>query len=452
MKILMASRYVQPKAKHFNANVVRQALALKSAHGVNVEIVTWPGNDFWEGPVPAPSTGLSLPPIFVEAGGLTFHVINPPAGWDERPPSDSSWSEAVEFGVRLLEKLQPDVLHLQHWSGLWWLLESAQRVGIATVYSNHDWGIACLRTILVKGDGSLCDGHVSVDKCGECIWQGRNLVGKANELVASSGAGRMLIEAAFKSPLKPIFEQRGAVRLPARTRVEMNLRRSERVLRSLDSLVTPSRFGKAFFSRLGVPDERIRVMPWYHDPVSMNKTVTSSQPFTITYIGRVSQEKGVHQILAAMARVRSAEPVELRIAGANSSAYCQQLRSKYASSAGAHPVRWLGWSEVEPLFLSTDVCVIPSVWIDNTPLSLIEAMSYRVPVVATRVPPIEELVKEGENGYLAEFMSVDSLARAIERAIADKARIRAGEMVFPRVDGCREYTRGIKEVYSSVAR
>jgi len=447
----MVSRHVQPGIIYSNANVYRQAKSLNIDHGIDVEILTWPFNDLWTGAIPVKAAGRTTPPLRIETGGLVYYVINPPDEWNERPLPAHTWDDAVAFGIRVLQALCPDIVHLQHWFGLWWMLESAQSLGIPTIYSNHDWGIACLRTLLVMGDNSLCDGQLSVEKCSQCIMQGRGYIGKANELVAETTMGRVLIEAVYRSPLKPVFEKHGAVRLPATVRVDQNLSRVKKVLSRLDALFTPSEFGRNFFSQLGVPTDRIQVKPWYHDPTQTRKTINPTQPFTITYIGRVSPEKGVHLILEALTGVKLDEPVQLRIAGANTSAYCIELKKKYGKRIGVHKVEWMGWSEIEPLFLSTDVAIIPSTWIDNTPLSLVEALSYKIPVIATRVPPIVELVIDGQNGYLADYMSVGSLAAAIERAVADKDCIRAGSLSFPNMDTCREYTLAVKNTYLMIA-
>jgi len=450
MNVLMVSRYVQPDGKYINSNVCRQASSLRIDHDINVDILTWPLNDMWTGPLPEKAVGCSVPPIRVNVGDLVYHVINPPIEWNERPLRNHIWAAAVAFGVSVLEVLRPDIVHLQHWSGLWWMLESAQRIGIPTVYTNHDWGIACLQTTLVMGDDSLCDGTLSIEKCSRCIWQGRNFIGKANELVAETDLGRGLIHAFYHSPLKTFLERREAVRLPVRERVELNLSRAKRILSNLDAMFTPSEFGRTFFSQLGVPMDSIRIKPWYHDPTQVHKTITSSQHFTITYIGRVSPEKGVHLIFDALGRVKSNVKIQLRIAGSNTSTYCLELRRKFSTQVGEHRVEWLGWSEVEPLFMSTDVCIIPSTWIDNTPLSLVESLSYQVPVIATKVPPIEELVSDGENGYLAEYNSVDSLADTIQRAVADKDYIRSGAMKFSKMSTCCEYTSVVKDAYLSI--
>ncbi len=452
MKVLIVGRYVQPGINSNQHSITYgQALSLKLDHGVDVEILTWPFNDAWTLPIPDKRAGVLIPPMRFETGHLVYHVINPPDEWNERPLLSDTWDAAVAFGMRLLAVIHPDIVHLQSWFGLWWILESAQRLGIPTVYTNFDWGMACLRTVLVMGDNSLCDGQLSIQKCAQCILQGRGFIGKANEFIVTTAVGRMLMAAAYRSPWKSLLERYQALRIPVRMRVDLNLHRAKKVLSRLDAMFTPSKFGRGFFSQLGVPLDRIQVKPWYHDPAMLPKTIHSDQKFTITYIGRVSPEKGVHLVFEALARAQLKTVVQLRIVGANTSTYCTKLKQKYATMVGMHMVEWLGWSEVGPLFLSTDVTIIPSACMDNTPLVLVESMSYKVPVIATKIPPIEELVIEGQNGYLAGYMSVDSFAAAIERAVADKDRIRNGHLSFPRVETNREYTLAVKNTYLMIA-
>ena len=64
------------------------------------------------------------------------------------------------MGGHVLRELRPGLVHQHYWQGLWWMMEAAMRLGIPTVYSAHDYGIACLRTILVSGWDTSCDGGV----------------------------------------------------------------------------------------------------------------------------------------------------------------------------------------------------------------------------------------------------------------------------------------------------
>lgn len=451
-KILFVSRYVEPYPIGGNRNVFLQAKSLQDDFGVNVEILTWPLNDLWMGPLP--DGYAQIPALKVVREGLKYHVFTAPAEWNEvaggNAIDEQAWEDAVVYGIKLLQDIDPAIVHLQHRHGLWWLLDSAQRLGIPTVYSNHDWGLACMRTVLVMGNGVLCDGRVAIDKCSNCIVIGRGLAGRLNEAIVRTQIGRKFIALLDRILLGRVLDKRGVVRHPVWVRASMNYTRATRLLSNLKYCFTPSEFGQQFFEQLGVKKAQIKVLPWYHDPVSINKEVKVDQPFTISYVGRVSPEKGVHLIFSALELLNDLPPILLRITGADDSPYCRSLREKYPNNLGNHIVEWLGWSMVEPIFNTTDVAIIPSVWIDNTPLSLIEALSYRVPVVATRIPPIEDLVIDNHNAFLAEYKSIDSLADAIRRAVFKKKEIRTNSIYFPPVLSLKEYMSVVVNEYKKI--
>jgi glycosyltransferase involved in cell wall biosynthesis len=452
MKILFISRYVEPHPIGSNNNVYLQAKALQNEFGIDVEILTWPLNDLWTGKMP--DQALQIPALKIVREDLTYHVFTAPLEWNEvgcgNVIEEQAWEEAVVYGIKILQSIKPDVVHLQHRHGLWWLLDSAQRLEIPTVYSNHDWGLACMRTILVMGDNKLCDGQVTVSKCASCIVSGRNVLGRTNEMLVQTSAGRQMVALLERTPLQHSLRRRGVVRHSAQYRTAVNYARAKKVLSKLQHCFTPSEFGKQFFTQLGLNGAQITVMPWYHNPLTISKTVEDDQPFTMTYIGRVSPEKGVHLIFSALELVKGVSPIQLRVAGANDSAYCRALQEKYQKNVGIHSVQWLGWSQVESLYNSTDVTIIPSVLMDNTPLSLIEALSYRVPVIATRILPIEELVIDNQNAFLADYLSVDSLAEAIRRAESNKSRIRSDELQFPPMLTLNAYMSKIVNTYQNI--
>lgn len=454
MRVLFASRYVDPVDPRANRNIVRQARVLQDEFGVDLEILTWPLDDLWGGPIPdqAPSPR----PIKVQREGLAYSVMLGPASWNEAAGgnviSEKAWEAAVGYGVNLLTAQKPDIFHLHHRFGFWWLLESAQRLGIPTVYSNYDWGMACLRTVLVNGSGDLCDGVVNPEKCAACIKTGRTrLVGRLNEALVETWIGEKILTLLDQSSLTgEKFRACGAVSKPSLQRTKTNQKRVESTIRGLGHCVTPSEFGKRFFQQFGIADKKVTVLPWYHDSVEAEPPRTSSaEPFTITFIGRVSPDKGVHLIFEALERLDDIPAVLLRIAGANASEYCTQLQGKYGQFVGKHRVVWQGWSPIDSLLRTTDVTIIPSTWMDNTPITLIEAMAYRVPVIATAIPTITGLLENGV-GYLAEYNSVESLSRAIKAAVSDQEVIRSRRIEFPKIPTAHEYGADLFGIYSDL--
>ena len=265
MRVLFVSKYAEPNPPGSNNNVYRQAKALTEKLGIDVEMLTWPNPDTWPGPWPVAEKSDKFAQLTWRCAGLNYHVVNLPIILLERVLSETDWQMAIEIGCELLERIDPSIVHLQHWGGLWWILESAKRLSIPTVYTAHDWGLGCLRTILVKGDGGLCDGVVGVDKCVACIWKGRNPIGKANELLISTKMGERIFKILEHSAVEPFLSRHGAVGVGLRRRVTLNFNRANAVLPSLKALIVPSLFAKVFFQQFGVSESRIIVEPWYYD-------------------------------------------------------------------------------------------------------------------------------------------------------------------------------------------
>jgi glycosyltransferase involved in cell wall biosynthesis len=102
------------------------------------------------------------------------------------------------------------------------------------------------------------------------------------------------------------------------------------------------------------------------------------------------------------------------------------------------------------LIKSTDVTIIPSTCMDNTPLSIIESLAYQVPFIATNVPSIATVEGVESVAYLADFDSVKSLRNAISEAANDAHEIRRHTKKFPKVESSVEYCSQLVAIYSRI--
>jgi glycosyltransferase involved in cell wall biosynthesis len=111
------------------------------------------------------------------------------------------------------------------------------------------------------------------------------------------------------------------------------------------------------------------------------------------FCGRLSPEKGVETLLQAHAEDSNAW--RLVVAGTGPSAPYLQSRYPLAEFTGH-----LGGAALEKLISEASVVVAPSECEENCPLSVLEAMAYAKPVIASRVGGVPELVRHGETGLL----------------------------------------------------
>ena len=141
----------------------------------------------------------------------------------------------------------------------------------------------------------------------------------------------------------------------------------------------------------------------------------------VLFLGHLAPDKGVFDLLEALAAVRSEVP-DLRLVCAGDGE--RIAVAHYAERLGmADAVKFTGWvgpSGKRALLESAAVLAAPC-YDAALPLSLIEAMAAAVPVVAARVGGIPELVVNGVNGFLIAPGDSASLARTLRSLLADPA-------------------------------
>jgi len=135
---------------------------------------------------------------------------------------------------------------------------------------------------------------------------------------------------------------------------------------------------------------------------------------------RLVEEKGVHYALDALRQIKLDFPqAQLVIAGDGEKA--AELKRLSAALGIADSVYWLGWrDDVADLMSAFDLLIFPSLW-EGFGLVLLEAMAARLPIVASRVSAIPEVVIDGETGLLFEPRDVSGLVNALTRLLEDRA-------------------------------
>lgn len=163
-----------------------------------------------------------------------------------------------------------------------------------------------------------------------------------------------------------------------------------------------------------------------------------SQHVVVSYLGQILEVKGVQDFIA-MARRLPDSNARFLIAGE-----CRDPK-KYPGSYGVQDlhqmiggdarIRYLGYvGQVEDVYRSSDIIVVPSRWQEPLGLINLEAGACGKPIVATRVGGIPEIVIDGRNGFLVEPGDVAALAASVQRLIEDTAlRQRMGQEAYDRV-------------------
>lgn len=176
--------------------------------------------------------------------------------------------------------------------------------------------------------------------------------------------------------------------------------------------------------RAGVPASKVVVLPNGWSPKAMARREHARSMLGLTgegpvvgWVGRLSREKGADVFLDALASLARSD-VRASIIGDGPE--LQSLRARAASLGIGHKVAWHGLlPDAGALFPAFDLWVLSS-RTEGTPIALFEAISARVPVVATAVGGVPDVISHGE-ARLVPAEDPSALASAIESALADPA-------------------------------
>lgn len=186
------------------------------------------------------------------------------------------------------------------------------------------------------------------------------------------------------------------------------------VLRRSDRITTVSRFLQREVIALGAREGTVRVVYGGVTPKAPPGE-GSSGGARIVFVGGLVRQKGVDILLEAFQGIKAAEKgAELWIVGDG-----RERPRLEALARGLEGVRFLGHREdLTAVFDGASVLVLPS-RAEGFGLVLLEAMASGVPVVATRVGGIEEVVEDGVNGLLVEKEDPRALAQGILKLLKD---------------------------------
>jgi len=237
-------------------------------------------------------------------------------------------------------------------------------------------------------------------------------------------------------------------------------------LRAPSRIVTVSEAFERQLTSRGIARERITVLHNAVDPAWIEHRGfsresgrqllgISPEARIILAVGRLSREKAFGDLLSAMAQLKSKHPQptpHLYIAGDG-----PDLASLEASASAlgiASSVTFTGSiNDLAPYYAAADILVISSEK-EGSPNALLEAMAARLPVVATRVGGIPEIVTDNETALLVPAHNPDALANAIARTLnepetARRMAERAHQTIVARFDP-QARAQKLADIYAAI--
>jgi glycosyltransferase involved in cell wall biosynthesis len=331
---------------------------------------------------------------------IKTHLINMPNTRDRfsNPAVDHKFDSVVdEYG--------PDVIHIEHLNHLSTsIIKVASDRNLPLVYTLHDYWLMCPRGQFVQTNlggaaWKLCDGQED-QKCAQSCYS-RYFAGL------------------------PDTEESDVAYWTAWVRSRMS--HVHEMTRYVDFFVAPSEYlEKRFIDEFGLPANKVTYLDYGFDLKRLSgRRRKREDGFVFGYIGTHLIPKGINVLVEAFGQVKG--NTKLRVWGRDNSVVTPFLRSLASSLpyGRSESIEWLGEYRndniVDQVFNQVDAIVVPSIWVENSPLVIHEAQQVGVPVITSNLGGMAEYISDGVNGLLFDPRNSADLAAKMQRFVDDPA-------------------------------
>lgn len=206
----------------------------------------------------------------------------------------------------------------------------------------------------------------------------------------------------------------------------------------VDCIICPSNFMKEKLSVNPLLAGKLVVLYNFIDKV---KDTNNEVQNYVLFFGRYSEEKGVDTLLKVC---DSLPNVSFVFAGGG------PLKEKISRHNNIKDMGFLEGEKLKTVISNSRFVVFPSQWYENCPFSVMEAQQYGVPVIASRIGGVPELVKDGITGELFEAGNEKELSAKIKKFWENKQICKryADNCKNVKYDNSEEYCKKLLELYN----
>lgn len=184
---------------------------------------------------------------------------------------------------------------------------------------------------------------------------------------------------------------------------------SGNILNNVDCFIVQSEFQRQKFVDQGIPNNHIGILPGILPTIKIEDKPLGE---FVTFVGRVSQEKGINEFVEA---ARQLPKIPFRVVGKIDENYI--IPKNIPSN-----IDFVGFKkgdDLNEMYFNSRIVVIPSKWYEGFPNVILHAMLLKRPVITTRIGAMMNIVDDHINGLLVNPADTISLKNAIEELYFD---------------------------------
>lgn len=285
---------------------------------------------------------------------------------------------------KALDDFKPDVVHLNNFQRQLSasIIKPIKKRNIPIVFTAHDLQAICPSIVMLDNNKDICEKCIR-GKYSNCM---KNNCIKGSKLKSVLGA----IEGKY-------------------------YRKNKIYIDKINKIITPSDFYKLKLIEDGIPKENIESI---HNFINLeNYNVKVEDEGYALYFGRLIKEKGIFTLLNAFEKIKDKK---LFIAGDGPD--LEKIK-EYINENSMNNIELLGFLNAEQVkehVRKSKFVVVPSVWYENCPYSILETLAMGKPIIGSNLGGIPELVKNNKNGLIYKYNNVDELTEKMNKLFEDK--------------------------------
>ena len=276
---------------------------------------------------------------------------------------------------KALDEFKPDIVHVNNFQRQLTasVIDAAKERNIPVVFTAHDVQAICPAILMMDPNRNICEACMG-GKYINCIKK----------------------KCIKNSMLKSVL---GAIegKYYRNTKVYTN---------KIDFVLPPSEFYMNKLIKDGIPKDKITYIHNFID-VDAFDVKTEDDGYAL-YFGRLSREKGIINLINAFAKL---DKGTLYIAGDGpEKAEVEEVIKENKLEKRVKLLGFLNKDEMKETVRKCKFVVVPSIWYENCPYSVIETLCTGKPVIGADIGGIPELVKDNENGFIYKYDDINELA------------------------------------------
>lgn len=275
----------------------------------------------------------------------------------------------------ILDEFQPDIVQVQNLYPLISpaILKTIKNAGIPLVMRCPNYRLFCPNGLHLDQNGQVCE---------KCLGKGKEL-----NCVLKNCEGNQFKSSGYA--LRNFFARKvwGIMEFP-------------------DAYIVQSEFQKKKFIQNGISADKLFIVPGLTPNVELDHSNPGDQ---VTFVGRVSMEKGIIEFLEA---AKLLPYISFVVAGTLDKDF------EYLKEQSSPNVNWMGFvkgKDLDSLYKESRMIVVPGKWYEGFPNVITRAMQHARPVISSNLGAMASVIDHEKNGLLVKPGDVFELASAIEK-------------------------------------